>query len=84
MPEKYNIFILYPIPLIAIEVLDKEGAAIDTIFYLTLKLVRNPKVSRVYFNMTLNMMKFSSFQYSKEKNQAWVDRIVVEMRNLPI
>ena len=77
MSAKYNIFFLYPIALIAIEVLDKEGAAVDTVFCPTSNLVANPSFkSRILgacFNITLNILEFSSFSYpktKKKKNQA--------------
>ena len=73
MSAKYSIFILYPIALIAIKVLDKEGAAVDTVFCLTLNLVGNPsfksRISGACFNITLNILEFSSFSYPKTKKK---------------
>ena len=39
-------YVLYPTPLIAIEISDKEGAVVVTVFYLLSICVLNPKNSK--------------------------------------
>ena len=49
--------VLYLIPLIALEMLDKEGAIVDTIFCLPSIYVSYPKNSKKYYLFTMGPQK---------------------------